>query len=125
MRYLSDDWLHAADQALVGLPALRQPVVIGFAVTNGPEGTRQYSLRLGPDQVGMEPGLDGAGVVLTLDWALAVAISQHAESAQRAFLDGGLRLAGDVNLLLGHAAILADFDDRLAPLRTLTDYGTI
>ena len=122
MRYLSDSWLHAADQALQGLEPLPVSLVVGYLVEGGPDGDRRYSVRFGPESVGIISGTDAADVVLQLDWNLAVGVALGQDSAQRAFLDGGLRLAGDVNLLLVHTAALASFDDRLATLRATTDY---
>lgn len=123
MRYLSDSWLHAADRALQGLEPVPVSLVVGFLVEGGPDGDRRYSVRFGPESVGIISGTDAAGVVLQLDWNLAVGVALGQDSAQRAFLDGGLRLAGDVTLLLVHGAALAAFDDRLATLRATTDFG--
>ena len=123
MRYLSDSWLQAADEALQGLDPLPVGLLVGYVVIGGPDGDRRYSVRFGPDSVGVVAGTDTADVVLQLDWDLAVGVALGEDSAQRAFLDGGLRLAGDVNLLLAHGAALAAFDDRLATLRATTDFG--
>ncbi len=122
MRYLSDSWLHAADQALQGLEPLRVSLVVGYLVEGGPDGDRRYSVRFGPESVGIISGTDTADIVLQLDWNLAVGVALGQDSAQRAFLDGALRLSGDVNLLLAHSATLASFDDRLVTLRATTDY---
>ena len=122
MRYLSDSWLHAADQALQGLEPLPVSLVVGYLVEGGPDGDRRYSVRFGPESVGIISGTDAADVVLQLDWNLAVGVALGQDSAQRAFLDGALRLAGDVNLLLAHSSTLSSFDDRLATLRATTDY---
>ncbi|MDA3039051.1 MAG: SCP2 sterol-binding domain-containing protein [Actinomycetota bacterium] len=123
MRYLSDSWLQAADQALEGLEPLPVGLLVGYVVTGGPDGERRYSVRFGPDAVRLVTGTDNADVVLRLDWDLAVGVALGQDSAQRAFLDGGLRLAGDVNLLLAHGPALTAFEDRLATLRTATDFG--
>jgi hypothetical protein len=85
---------------------------------------------LGPDRVAIEPGADhdrqgepeADQVRMTLAWPDAVAIAQGDHSAQRAFLDGQLRLGGDSGLLLGHQDALARLDDRLAGLRARTRY---
>lgn len=122
VRYLSDDWLAEADAALAGLPALPRPVVVGFVVTDGPDGDRSYRLVLGPDRVGVAAGTEGAGVVLTQRWDTARAIARGEHSAQRAFLDGDVRLGGDVRVLLGHQGELAAIDDRLAELRARTTF---
>ncbi len=123
MRYLSDEWLSAADKAISGLTPVTDDVVVGFSVDDGPHGPRRYSVRLGPDRVAITNGLDAAKVVLNLDWDLAIDIATGAASAQRAFLDGRLRLGGDVNTLLGSGPALAAYDDRLAALRATTNFG--
>lgn len=123
MRYLDDDWLQAADGALSSLEPLSSAVSVGFQVRSGKEPDRSYQLILGPDRVGVERGLDGCGVRLVLDWDLAVAIATGVVSAQRAFLDGNIQLGGDASLLLGHQDELARIDDRLADLRTITQFN--
>ena len=53
---------------------------------------------------------------------IAAAIARGEIGAQRAFLDGEIRLGGDTTALLGHQAELAEIDDRLADLRAITRY---
>ncbi len=120
--YLSDRWVDAADAALAGLEPLATEVRVGFQVGNGPDGTSEHQLVLGPDRVGVARGLGGTSVVLRLDYRLAVAIAEGTTSAQRAFLDGQLTLSGDATTLLGHQAALAMVDDRLADLRHRTAF---
>jgi hypothetical protein len=121
-RYLDDRWLTEADAALAGLTPVGIELTIGVTVTGGPDGDRRYRMVLGPDRVGIDPGAGSAGVRMTLAWPDAVAVAQGNISAQRAFLDGRLRLGGDTGLLLGHQDALADLDDRLAPLRAVTRF---
>jgi hypothetical protein len=123
LRYLGDRWLARADEALSGLTPVPADVAVGVTVTGGPEGERRYRLILGPDRVGIDDRVESVGVRMTLDWEEAVAIAQGRTSAQRAFLDGRLRLGGDAGLLLGHQDALAGIDDRLADLRAVTRYA--
>jgi hypothetical protein len=120
MRYLSDEWLHEADQLLRSMAAVPDALVVGYLVTDGPDGDRSYSLTLGPDAVGVQPGTDTADVTLRLDWSLAAEIACGTASAQRSFLDGKLVLGGDSARLLGHPKALTAVDDHLAPLRHRT-----
>ncbi len=119
--YLSDDWLARADQLLQHLKPVPDAVTIGVRVTGGPEGDRRYRLVLGPDRVGLDQA-EAAGATMSLTWDDATAIAQGQSSAQRAFLDGRLKLGGDTGLLLGHQDELNEIDDRLAQLRAATTY---
>ena len=124
LRYLSDEWVAAADAGLADVPPLDTGVRIGFRVREGArsEATHDHVLVLGPLRTGIERGLDGAALTLSLDWDLAVSINRGELSAQRAFLDGQILLDGDPSVLLGHQASLAAIDDRLADLRARTSY---
>jgi lipid-binding SYLF domain-containing protein len=77
---------------------------------------------LGGHGVAFEPGIASADLVLTLAYDLAVSIASGTASAQRAFLDGDIRLGGDVTVLLGTVDALATIDDRLSDLRSVTSY---
>lgn len=121
--YLSDDWLALADEAMAGLVPVPDGPAVAVVVTDGPEGDRSYRLLLGPDRVGISPEPEPHGVRMTLAWDDAVAIAEGRSSAQRAFLDGRLRLGGDTSLLLGHQDALAAIDDRLAGLRSATRFA--
>lgn len=121
-RYLDDRWLVEADGAVAGLAPVPADLAIGVTVTGGPDGDRRYRLVLGADRVGIDDRPEPAGVRMTLEWQDAVSIARGAISAQRAFLDGRLRLGGDTGLLLGHQEALAEVDDRLAALRARTRY---
>ncbi|MDH5520446.1 MAG: hypothetical protein OEZ14_07930, partial [Acidimicrobiia bacterium] len=61
-------------------------------------------------------------VTLTMSYAIASAIARAEIGAQRAFLDGEVRLGGDTTALLGHQAQLAEIEDRLGELRARTRY---
>ncbi len=123
IRYLSDEWLVAADRQLEALSPVSGPVEVGMTVLDGPDGDRLYRLILGPDRVGVAPDLGDSGVSMTLRWPVAVAIANGKASAQRAFLNGDLQLGGDTSLLLGHQQQLADIADQLDELRAATDFG--
>jgi hypothetical protein len=122
VRFLSDEWVAAADDALALLAPVPAPLVVGVTVTGGPDGDRSHRLVLGPERVGAEREAEGASVTMTLTWDLAVAVNQGRTSAQRAFLDGRLVLSGDPVALLGYQDQLAAVDDLLGPLRARTAY---
>lgn len=124
--FLSEQWLREADAALALMEPLPDVVTIAYRVSGGP-GARpgrsaDHQLVLGPDHVGIRPGVGDASVVMSLDWDLAVAINQGRTGAKRAVLDGRITISGDSGALLGHQRHLADIDDRLAGLRARTVY---
>lgn len=121
--YLSDAWLAAANSAVSDLEPLESELIVGMHVVDGPEGDRSYHMTLGAGPVGIGPGLDNAGVTMTMKWSLAVAIAKGLKGAQRSFLDGEIQLGGDAGQLLGHQKQLADLDDRLAKVRSRTDFA--
>lgn len=120
--YLSAEWLQRADALLSTLPPVEDAVEVAIVIRSGPAGERRYRMVLGPDRVGMDADVDKAGVRMTMDWDVAVAIAKGEASAQRAFLDGRLQLGGDASLLLGHQQQLAAIEDNLKPLRAVTSY---
>lgn len=122
VRYLSDEWLVEAAAALEGAPALSSSVTVGYRVEGGPDGDRRYRIASRPDGLVLEPGDDDADVTLIQPWETACAVARGTRSAQRAFLDGDVRIAGDVRAVLGLAPELASIEDRLAGLRSRTEY---
>lgn len=120
MIYLSAEWLAAANDAVSHLEPTADPIGVGYIVTNTPEGDVAYTLVLGSTAVAVLIGTDSAGVTLTLDWDLAQRIFKGEESAQRAFLEGAIRVGGDVQLLVGNNDAMAAVDAELAHLRSQT-----
>lgn len=123
IRFLSDEWVSAADRALSELAAVDGPLVVGYRVTGGPAGDSEHSITLGPDRVGVARDLGQAEVMLSMPWAVAVAVNRGESNAQREFLDGRITLEGNPAVLLGYQSELARIDDRLADLRAQTSYG--
>lgn len=124
VRFLSDEWLAAADTALTELRIGGGPRWgVGYRVVGGPDGTTDHQLLFADGRVSACRGSVDASVTLTLDWQLAVAINQGEVSAQSAFLDGRIQLSGDPGVLLGHQHELTAADARLTSLRARTAYG--
>lgn len=121
MQYLGDEWIEAADAAVADLEPSVDAFTVGYTVTDGPDGERSYTLRLGPDTVSMRSGSD-APVTLRMTWPVAVAIAKGELSAQRAFLDGNMRIDGDVQALLGSSDGLLAVDERLEVVRSMTQF---
>lgn len=123
MKYLSESWLEAATHALSDTPPTNESLRVGYDITDAPEGIGPYTLILGPNRITFEPGLSETSATLRLRYELAVAIATCSTSAQRAFLDGDISLGGDITALLGAGGPLTTIDDRLAPLRAITEFA--
>jgi hypothetical protein len=121
VRYLSDDWLAEAAEAVAPLTPLPVSLAVGYLVTGAPGGDRRYRLVLGPDQVSFDRG-EEADLVFVQSFDTARDVARGERSAQRAFLDGDLRVEGDLRVLLGHQRSLAAAEDRLGPLRARTAF---
>ncbi|MGI9617005.1 MAG: hypothetical protein ACR2QO_29080 [Acidimicrobiales bacterium] len=125
LKYLSDEWLEAADAALAGQDPLPVRLRVGYRVMDGPPdgaSVRSHTLVLGPERVGIVGSLVDPTVTLTMAWEVASAIAQGRASAQRAFLDGLVQLDGQPDALLGHQDHLSAVDDLLASVRAETSY---
>ncbi len=120
LRYLSQEWFEAANEALSSLNGPHEPVAVGYQVDQEAT-THRWALQGDPSGFRMLPGGD-APVTLILAYPDAVAVSRGELSPQRAFLDGQIRLAGEPLVLQQAAGPLAAVQDVLAPLRDLTIY---
>lgn len=131
MKYLSAEWLAAAGHALAADPALAgalADVDLTFEqhVTDGPDGAVAWHLTVAGGRVTLTPGPAPAAapatVRFTTDYATAAAVATGELAAQRAFVEGRLRVGGDLSLLIAHQRGLAAVGDALAPVRAETTY---
>lgn len=123
VRYLSAEWLAAADAAVAGLAPAPSALSVAHVVTGGPGGDRRYRVVYGPDRVRVLADDGGpCDVTLVQSWETARAVARGERSAQRAFLDGDIRVEGDVRAVLAVRAFSAALDDPLGPLRERTEF---
>ncbi len=127
-QYLSDEWLKQADEAISNSEALRgaaadEEVAIQYEVTGAPGGKRAYLVWLRDGDAGITVGSSPeAQVSFTLDYPTAVEVAKGELSAQAAFMQGRMKLGGDVGVLIrGHAAI-DGLTDALGELRANTEF---
>lgn len=128
MQYLSDEWMDAAAEALASDEALaaataESDLMIQYDVTKAPTGKRSYAIRLDHGTASLEAGPHpDAPVTFALEYDLAARIARGETSAQAAFMQGALKLGGDVMVLIREQASLGALDDALGELRARTTY---
>jgi hypothetical protein len=128
VRYLSPAWIEAAGAAVAGDDRLGAALAgvtltVEQVVTGGPGGDVVWSLAVEDGKVSLTPGAaPRSDLRMTTDYATAAAVAAGALGAQRAFVEGRLRVGGDLSLLIAHQRALAAVDDALAGVRARTTY---
>jgi hypothetical protein len=118
MQHLSAEWLRAADDAVAAIvvdPATS--VVIEQRVVDRPEGDVVYRLVVADGHCRIVTGDDPpAQVSITTPWELAREIASGSVSAQQAFLQGKIRVAGDPAVLVRHAELSVELSAALSSI---------
>ena len=139
MLYLSPEWMDAAGRALAADTRLKaataevrltlEQVVTGVPPEADPDGsgTARWHVRIDQGEVVLATGAVATGgpeadVRFTTDYATGSAIATGRLGAQRAFLDGRLRMGGDVGMLTRYQRAFAAVDDALAAVREATTF---
>jgi putative sterol carrier protein len=127
-RYLSGEWLDAAQRAIDASTAVRDAAsgaafIVQHVITGGSNGDVRYHVSVGADGVRIRSGEAAEpSVVFTEDYGTAAAISRGELSAQAAFMAGRIRVRGDLPALVEQSGALSDIEDALAGLRSETSY---
>lgn len=125
--YLSDEWLDLAGGALSSSAELSErtadlDMAIAYEVTAAPSGKVAYALRFDHGTTTLTRGASDAPVSFSLDYDTAVEVARGEIPAQAAFMQGRLKLVGDVNVLIRDGAVLDGITDALAALRADTEF---
>jgi hypothetical protein len=129
MRYLSLEWIEALRDkvaASTDLSTLANDYSINVTqvVTDGPEGTITYHLSVGNGGASF-----GAGAVANEDvrmeqsWDTAIAIATGETNAQDVFINGEVRITGDVQKLIASEPVFAALDSVFEDVRAHTVYA--
>jgi SCP-2 sterol transfer family len=132
VRYLSPEWMAAAGRAFADDADLRAAtselrLTIEQVVTGCPGvrdgGTVRWHITIDHGRVALvdRPAI-AADLRFSADHATAVQIASGELAAQRAFVEGRLRVGGDLSLLTRHQRVFATIDDTLAKVRTDTSF---
>lgn len=126
MEYLGPDWMDAARRAIAADASLGRAtagvsLTVEHVATDGPRGTVRWHVTIDDGEVRL---VEGAAVDpdlrFTTDYATAGRIAAGSLGAQRAFVEGRLRVGGDLRLLISHHKALSTVDDALAGVRAGT-----
>jgi hypothetical protein len=113
--HLSPAWIAALAEAAAHAEAPEgvELVVQQVVVDGGPDGDEvAYAVEVGSGALRVHPGrVDAPDVTITQDRATAAAIARGDLSAQSAFLEGRLRVGGDLVAALAAARVLSALPD--------------
>jgi SCP-2 sterol transfer family len=127
VQYLSPEWMEAARLAIAGDPSLARAtagirLTVEHVVVDAPGGTVRWHVTIDDGDVALTVGRAAApDLRFTTDYATASRIAAGTVGAQRAFVEGRLRVGGDLAALIRHQKALATIDDALAGVRVRTD----
>ncbi len=118
--FLTDAWLDDLDAAArVAELRTEAPLVLQQVVPDGPDGHEvAYAIVVGNGRVRVERGrVSDPDLVFTQDRATAESIHRGELSAQAAFMQGRLRLGGDLRAVVDRAGELAAVHNVFASVR--------
>ncbi|MDP9401986.1 MAG: SCP2 sterol-binding domain-containing protein [Actinomycetota bacterium] len=131
-RYLSQAWFDEVNEAARSSSSLQQAtagarLTLQQVVTGGREGDLRYWVRVEDGSVQVALG-DAQAARLAPDatviqsYETAAAVSRGELSTEDAFLDGRIRLHGDIAVLLRHQSVLNSLGEAFAEVRRRTEY---
>ncbi len=122
-QFLSPEYLAAATAALNGNPAFVESIrdvdlSVQFNVSDTPSGEDSaYTLAIGSGAAELVPGVDeGADVTVANDYATAVGISKGEINTQVAFMQGKLKVGGNMAALLIHQNVIGELANTLSAI---------
>ncbi len=121
--FLTPAWISDLDAAACTLALPADLRVVVQQVVRDDDVEVAYVVEIAGGHGRVRPGrAENPDVSFTQDRATAAAIAQGTLSAQAAFLDGRVRLGGDLRSVLNHAAELAVIGDAFATVRATTTW---
>lgn len=125
-RFLSDEWIEEMAAAVgdENLSKATPGVVLSVQqVVHTDDDVVRYWLRLDDGAISIGRGVLGeADVTFETDRTTAAGLARGSLSVHDAITTGGLRITGDVTLMIRQAAELARIDDAFADVRARTSY---
>jgi len=129
VRYLSPEWIDAVRAELSDTAALadladEHSIGVTQVVTDTPDGTVTYHLQVGGGAASFGSGpAEPEDVRFEQDWETATGVATGNLSAQEAFINGRIRLAGSQQKLLESQPVFGALDQVFNVVRARTDYS--
>jgi putative sterol carrier protein len=102
----------------------RLPTITPSVVTDGPEGTITYHLSVGNGGASFGAGAAAnEDVRMEQSWDTAIAIATGETNAQDVFINGEVRITGDVQKLIASEPVFAALDSVFEDVRAHTVYA--
>jgi SCP-2 sterol transfer family len=126
VQYLSPEWMEAVSGAIADNTSLRRAtagvrLTVEHVATGGPLGLVRWHITIDDGTVALVEGpAPDPDLRFTTDYATAARIAAGGLGAQRAFVEGRLRVGGDLSLLIHHHKALSMVDDVFSSVRTRT-----
>jgi hypothetical protein len=96
-------------------------LTVEHVAIDGPRGTVRWNITIDDGEVRLVEGpAVRPDLRFTTDYATAARIAAGSLGAQRAFVEGHLRVGGDLSLLIRHHKALSTIDDALVGVRART-----
>jgi putative sterol carrier protein len=120
VKFLSDEWAQTTTDALNSHDGFKSAIGnadlgIQFAVTDTPEGEANYYLKTGGGTAEIAMGnLEGADVTVTNDYPTAVAMSKGELNTQMAFMQGKLKVGGNLAKLMMHQSAVQQWSNAVS-----------
>jgi len=122
VKFLSEDWLGAANDALAAdadyqSATAATDLTLQFVVTDGPDGEVEYNVAMAGGATSFAGGAaDGADATIRNSHETAVAISKGDLNTQAAFISGKLKVEGNLAKIMMNQSALAALADALKGL---------
>jgi putative sterol carrier protein len=119
-KFLSKEWAQSTTEALNSHDGFKSAIGntdlgIQFTVTDTPEGEANYYLKTGGGTAEIAMGnLEGPDVTVTNDYPTAVAMSKGELNTQMAFMQGKLKVGGNLAKLMMHQSAVQQWSNAVA-----------
>jgi putative sterol carrier protein len=121
-RFLSPDWFAMMNDAAFAVDPAAD-LVLEQHVRGGPEGDVTYAVIVRGGRLGFDPaGTTEADATVTLDYSTASALATGELTAQDAFLQGRVRVSGNLTRIQAAGSALAALTEALGATRDRTTY---